>query len=67
MSVCDPDGGMHSMYAGIVPEHVFAPMPPSDDALAEDEETRDTAFAEWARVVTGLFAAARARDRSGHR
>ena len=55
MSVCDPDGGMHSMYAGIVPEHVFAPMPPSDDALAEDEETRDTAFAEWARVVTGLF------------
>ena len=31
MSVCDPDGGMHSMYAGIVPEHVFAPLPPSDD------------------------------------
>ncbi len=55
MSVCDPDGGMHSMYAGIVPEHVFAPMPPSDDPLAEDEETRDAAFAEWARVVTDLF------------
>ena len=26
MSVCDPEGGMHSMYAGIVPEHVFAPL-----------------------------------------
>ena len=31
MSVCDPEGGMHSMYAGIVPEHVFAPLPPADD------------------------------------
>ena len=28
MSVCDPEGGMHSMYAGIVPEHVFAPAAP---------------------------------------
>ena len=25
MSVTDPQGGMHSMYAGLVPEHVFAP------------------------------------------
>lgn len=34
MSVCDPVGGMHSMYAGILPEHVFAPRPPAwrDDA-----------------------------------
>jgi adenosylmethionine-8-amino-7-oxononanoate aminotransferase len=55
MSVCDPDGGMHSMYAGIVPEHVFAPLPPLDDPLAEDEETRDAAFLEWARVATDLF------------
>lgn len=30
MSVCDPDGGMHAMYGGIVPEHVFAPRPPQD-------------------------------------
>ena len=36
MSVCDPEGGMHSMYAGIVPEHVFAPLPPRDD----DEDDR---------------------------
>ena len=29
MSVTDPNGGMHSMYAGLVPQHVFAPRPPA--------------------------------------
>ena len=28
MSVCDPEGGMHSMFRGFVPEQVFAPRPP---------------------------------------
>ena len=28
MAVCDPVGGMHSMFAGVLPEHVFAPRPP---------------------------------------
>ena len=28
MSVCDPEGGMHSLWRGIVSEQVFAPMPP---------------------------------------
>jgi adenosylmethionine-8-amino-7-oxononanoate aminotransferase len=46
MSVCDPDGGMHSMYAGIVPEHVFAPRPPTDDGDVEG----------WADEVAELFA-----------
>src|SRR6185312_9532858 len=45
MSVCDPEGGMHSMYAGIVPEHVFAPAPPHDDA----------GFDAWADEATVLF------------
>jgi adenosylmethionine-8-amino-7-oxononanoate aminotransferase len=45
MSVCDPEGGMHSMYAGIVPEHVFAPLPPRDDE----------GFEEWASDVEDLF------------
>ncbi|WP_419763280.1 adenosylmethionine--8-amino-7-oxononanoate transaminase [Dietzia kunjamensis] len=30
MSVCDPDGGMHSMWRGVVAEQVFAPAPPAD-------------------------------------
>lgn len=32
MSVCDPEGGMHAMYGGIVPEHIFAPRPPQEVA-----------------------------------
>ena len=27
MSVCDPDGGMHSLWRGVLPEQVFAPTP----------------------------------------
>src|SRR3954468_307906 len=27
MAVCDPDGGMHSMWRGTLPDHLFAPLP----------------------------------------
>ncbi|MCS3454420.1 adenosylmethionine-8-amino-7-oxononanoate aminotransferase [Aeromonas sp. BIGb0405] len=27
MSVCDPDGGMHELYQGFLPEQLFAPAP----------------------------------------
>ncbi len=29
MSVCDPVGGMHSMFAGVLPQQVFADQPPA--------------------------------------
>jgi adenosylmethionine-8-amino-7-oxononanoate aminotransferase len=29
MSVCDPDGGMHSLWSGVLPEQVFVPEPPA--------------------------------------
>jgi len=32
MSVCDPVGGMHSMFSGVLPQHVFADRPPPSDA-----------------------------------
>jgi adenosylmethionine-8-amino-7-oxononanoate aminotransferase len=28
MAVCDPVSGMHSMFAGVLPQHVFAERPP---------------------------------------
>jgi adenosylmethionine---8-amino-7-oxononanoate aminotransferase len=28
MSVCDPEGGMHRLWAGVLPEQVFVPAPP---------------------------------------
>jgi adenosylmethionine---8-amino-7-oxononanoate aminotransferase len=29
MSVCDPDGGMHALWRGVLPEQVFVPEPPA--------------------------------------
>lgn len=29
MSVCDPEGGMHALWRGVLPEQVFVPAPPS--------------------------------------
>lgn len=37
MSVCDPDGGMHSLWRGVLPEQVFVPAPPAGfDAPLEE-------------------------------
>ena len=30
MSVCDPDGGMHSLWRDVLPEQIFAPQVPAD-------------------------------------
>ncbi|MGI5162541.1 adenosylmethionine--8-amino-7-oxononanoate transaminase [Microbispora sp. CA-102843] len=30
MSVCDPVNGMHHLFTGMLPRHVFAPVPPDD-------------------------------------
>ncbi|GAA4589520.1 adenosylmethionine-8-amino-7-oxononanoate aminotransferase [Actinoplanes octamycinicus] len=41
MSVCDPEGGMHSLWTGVLPAQVFADAPPAEylpeyaDALRE--------------------------------
>src|SRR5947207_4338305 len=29
MSVCDPEGGMHSLWRGVLPEQIFASAPPA--------------------------------------
>ncbi len=44
MSVCDPVGGMHRLWTGVVTEQVFAPRPP---ARSEDR-------AQWAATIHGL-------------
>jgi len=38
MSVCDPDGGMHSLWRGVLPEQVFVPAPPDGFDAPLDEE-----------------------------
>jgi adenosylmethionine-8-amino-7-oxononanoate aminotransferase len=49
MAVCDPVGGMHSLFTGILPEHVFAERPPDGFADGLDER--------WAAHVSELAAA----------
>jgi adenosylmethionine---8-amino-7-oxononanoate aminotransferase len=51
MSVTDPDGGMHAMYAGLVPEHVFAPLPPP----GLDRGLDDPELVAWSEATTRLF------------
>ncbi|RJQ88110.1 adenosylmethionine--8-amino-7-oxononanoate transaminase [Amycolatopsis panacis] len=41
MSVCDPDGGMHSLWRGVLPEQVFVPAPPSGFAAPPDQSYAD--------------------------
>jgi adenosylmethionine-8-amino-7-oxononanoate aminotransferase len=49
MSVCDPVTGMHSLFAGVLPEHVFAERPPDGFGAGLDEQ--------WATHVRELAAA----------
>jgi adenosylmethionine-8-amino-7-oxononanoate aminotransferase len=48
MAVCDPVGGMHSLFAGVLPEHVFAERPPDGFDSGLDES--------WAAHVGELVA-----------
>ncbi|QKE82995.1 adenosylmethionine--8-amino-7-oxononanoate transaminase [Arthrobacter sp. NEB 688] len=52
MSVTDPEGGMHALFRGILPEHVFAPRPPAGLDLDAD----DPSLLAWAETTRILFA-----------
>jgi len=58
MSVCDPDGGMHRMWDGVLPRQVFAGLPPvgfdagvDPDYAAELRRLIETNKAELAAVI----------------
>ena len=42
MSVCDPEGGMHSLWRGVLPEQVFVPEPPAGFDAPLDQSYVDT-------------------------
>jgi adenosylmethionine---8-amino-7-oxononanoate aminotransferase len=48
MAVCDPLGGMHSLFTGVLPEHLFAERPPDGFTAGLDER--------WATHVSDLVA-----------
>ncbi|WP_199438962.1 adenosylmethionine--8-amino-7-oxononanoate transaminase [Umezawaea beigongshangensis] len=41
MSVCDPEGGMHSLWRGVLPEQVFADAPPAELDTAHVQHLAD--------------------------
>jgi adenosylmethionine-8-amino-7-oxononanoate aminotransferase len=41
MSVCDPDGGMHRIWDGVLPRQVFAGLPPAGFEVGLDEAYAD--------------------------
>jgi adenosylmethionine-8-amino-7-oxononanoate aminotransferase len=51
MSVCDPAGGMHSLFTGVLTEQVFAPRPPA----GFDRDAEDPQLQAWAAQTTRLF------------
>jgi adenosylmethionine-8-amino-7-oxononanoate aminotransferase len=51
MAVCDPVGGMHSMFTGILPKHLFADRPPDGFDRLKDER-----WERWAAQVRELAA-----------
>ncbi|WP_040159178.1 aminotransferase class III-fold pyridoxal phosphate-dependent enzyme [Mobilicoccus massiliensis] len=52
MSVCDPVGGMHTLFGDILPAHVFAPRPPA----GVDRSPDDPEFVAWERATRALYA-----------
>ncbi|EST22577.1 adenosylmethionine--8-amino-7-oxononanoate aminotransferase [Streptomycetaceae bacterium MP113-05] len=51
MSVCDPDGGMHDLWSGVLPCQVFADAPPSGFDAGPDP-----VYAEHVRDLVALHA-----------
>jgi adenosylmethionine-8-amino-7-oxononanoate aminotransferase len=51
MAVCDPVGGMHSLFTGVLPAHVFADRPP-----AGFTEPLDHAYAEHLAATVAAHA-----------
>ncbi|MGX2998506.1 adenosylmethionine--8-amino-7-oxononanoate transaminase [Streptomyces sp. JNUCC 64] len=42
MAVCDPDGGMHGLWSGVLPRQVFADAPPAGYEEAYADHLRET-------------------------
>ncbi|MEU0692886.1 adenosylmethionine--8-amino-7-oxononanoate transaminase [Streptomyces niveus] len=50
MSVCDPDGGMHGLWSGVLPSQIFADAPPADF------EPYDETYADGLRALVARHA-----------
>jgi len=58
MSVCDPENGMHSLFAGVLPQHLFAPAPDckTDEAFSPaDIEAFETIISDKQRQIAAVI------------
>jgi adenosylmethionine-8-amino-7-oxononanoate aminotransferase len=51
MAVCDPEGGMHALFRGLLPQHIIVDLPQDEDSVARFE----TLLAERADEVAGIL------------
>lgn len=54
MSVCDPDGGMHTLWTDVLAKQVFAPAPPTEfdeSYVAEFEQVLSAHASELAAII----------------
>ncbi|NUT34201.1 MAG: adenosylmethionine--8-amino-7-oxononanoate transaminase [Hamadaea sp.] len=51
MSVCDPEGGMHSLWGDVLPRQIFADVPPAEWDAAYVDGLRKTLAAERDEVA----------------
>ena len=61
MTVCDPEEGMHSLFAGVMPEQVIAPLP-TDEALAAELDRR---LAEVGHSIAAILVEPRIQGAGG--
>ena len=47
MSVCDPDNGMHSMFNGVLPQHLFVSAP----SCINDEDWKESDISEFKNAI----------------
>lgn len=51
MSICDPEEGMHRLFAGVLPEQIVAPLPTTEAARTALRELLEARGGEIAAVV----------------
>src|SRR5215217_476475 len=51
MSVCDPDGGMHALFSGLLPEHFIVHLPEDEESIADFDRLLESHAEEIAGII----------------
>ncbi|WP_329390799.1 adenosylmethionine--8-amino-7-oxononanoate transaminase [Streptomyces sp. NBC_01716] len=56
MSVCDPEGGMHGLWSGVLPRQIFADAPPAGSGAYDSADAYDETYADHLRALVARHA-----------